>query len=54
MQEVLVDRDQFVAQRLVEMFDDLGVAFHVGSPCKGARNARDTRDYTARCGNVTE
>src|SRR5690606_26741374 len=28
VQEVLVDRDQFVVQRLVEVLDDLGVALH--------------------------
>jgi hypothetical protein len=30
MQEVLIDRDQFIGKDLVEMLDDCNVAFHDG------------------------
>jgi hypothetical protein len=32
MQEILVDRRQLVLERVVEKFDDLGVALHVNAP----------------------
>ena len=33
VQEVLVDRDELVVERLVEVVDDLGVALHGPAPC---------------------
>jgi len=32
MQKILVDRDQFVVKRFVQMFDDFAVAFHGIAP----------------------
>src|SRR6185312_13601668 len=49
MQEVLVDRDQFVAQHLVEVLDDLGVALHGGFLVqRRATRARRPRLYRQR------
>src|ERR1700687_3268281 len=36
MQPILVDGGEFVAQALVEIFDDLCVALHDASRCRGA------------------
>src|SRR5690606_22069401 len=47
VQEVLVDRGQLVVERLVEVFDDLLVAFHGGTSIGSAHNSTATGNCVA-------
>jgi hypothetical protein len=51
MQEVLVDRGELVLQRLIEKFQDLGIALHggpLGFSEMGVRQARDCMPESSR------
>ena len=53
MQEVLVDRGQFVLEYLVDVLDDSGVAFHDGRRGRAVSEWDNCKEIALRCGAQT-